>query len=141
LAVEIFLQKRSNEEILLGVSLFAIDSKKVFDKNCAGCHNMTIGKKEALANFDKLAAPPMLDMVNRIKEGVSVKNGDREQHRAVVVGFIQEYVKRPDLMRSFCSPVALDQFGVMPAITHLGEKELHTVAEWLYDFTEGRKFE
>lgn len=45
------------------------------------------------------------------------------------------------LLRSFCSPVALDQFGVMPALMHLKEKELLAVAEWLYDFTEGKKFE
>jgi sulfite exporter TauE/SafE len=62
----------------LFAQLFATDGQKVFDKNCAGCHNMTMGKKEALANFDKLSAPPMLDMVNRIKDGITVKSGDRE---------------------------------------------------------------
>jgi hypothetical protein len=98
-------------------------------------------KKEALANFEKLPAPPMLDMINRIKDGITVKSKDKEQHRAVVVAFVQDYVKRPDLMKSFCSPVALDQFGVMPPITHLKEKELHSVAEWLYDSTEGKRFE
>lgn len=123
------------------VSLFALDGQSIFTKNCAGCHNPNIGKKEALANFEKLPAPPMLDMINRIKDGITVKSKDKEQHRAVVVAFVQDYVKRPDLMKSFCSPVALDQFGVMPPITHLKEKELHSVAEWLYDATEGKKFE
>jgi hydrogenase maturation factor HypF (carbamoyltransferase family) len=121
--------------------LFAIDGQKIFEYNCKGCHNPTISKKEALANFDKLPAPPMLDMINRIKDDITVKSRDKEQHRSVVVAFIQEYVKRPDLMKSFCSPVALDQFGVMPPLTHLKEKELHTVAEWLYDTSEGKKFE
>jgi hypothetical protein len=133
--------KKSFMILVCAVSIFAMDGKKIFTKNCAVCHNPNIGKKEALANFDKLPAPPMLDMINRVKEGIIIKSKDKEQHRAVVVAFVQDYVKRPDLMKSFCSPVALDQFGVMPAITHLGEKELYAVAEWLYDSTEGKRFE
>jgi hypothetical protein len=126
---------------ILAAFVYASEGQSIFTKNCAGCHNPNIGKKEALANFEKLPAPPMLDMINRIKDGITVKSKDKEQHRAVVVAFVQDYVKRPDLMKSFCSPVALDQFGVMPPITHLKEKELHSVAEWLYDSTEGKRFE
>jgi len=133
--------KKSLIILACAVSLFAFDGKKIFAKNCIGCHNPNISKKEALANFDKLPAPPMLDMINRVKDGIIVKSEDKEQHRAVVVAFVKDYVRRPELMKSFCSPVALDQFGVMPPIMHLNEKELNAVAEWLYDSTEGKKFE
>jgi len=37
--------------------------------------------------------------------------------------------------------MAVDRFGVMPSQKgKLSEEELQTVAEWIYDYFEGKKF-
>lgn len=126
---------------LLCTAAFASNPKAVFEKNCASCHTLATSKQETLACIDKMKAPSMLEVMNRLRENISVKSGDEDQQRAVIVGFIQEYVKYPDLMKSFCSSFALDKFGVMPPVKKIKERDLHNVAEWLYDSTKGKKFE
>ncbi len=123
----------------LSFSLFA--SEAIFDKKCLSCHTKMLSKSETLKNIKKLKAPPMLEVANRVKNAIKVTNNDEDLHKFVVVSFIKNYVKYPDIMSGFCTPMAYEKFDVMPSLKDkISEQDLDSVANWIYDFYEGKEF-
>ncbi len=123
--------------------LFAeVSGEQVFDAKCASCHVKSISRAETFKMLDKLKAPPMVEVANQLKSHIIIKGDDEDLHRAVVIAFVKHYIENPDIMISFCNPGALDRFGTMPSQKgKLSEEEKQAVAEWLYDFYEGKRFE
>ena len=115
--------------------------KKVFDNVCAACHVEVLDKKTALKTFNTLKAPPMNEVANQIKNNIIIKDDDDDVHRAVVIAFIKDYIKYPNLLKIMCNPPAVERFGIMPSQKDiLSDKEIADVATWLYDRYEGVDF-
>lgn len=123
--------------ILLFVSaagLWADTGYDVYKKHCAQCHIELISKAETLARFKELKAPPMVEVSNRLKENVIIKDDDDDVKRRVVIAFIEEYIRRPSLEYSMCDPMAIERFGIMPSQKgKLTDAQIDAVSEWVYD--------
>jgi len=126
--------------LFLGTSLFAVDGYEVYKNNCAACHVEMITKAETLKTFNKLKAPPMIEVSRQLKDTIIIKGEDDEVHRFVTISFIKEYIKNPSLDYFMCNAGAVDHFGVMPAQSHLSDAERQAVGEWIYDRYEGVEF-
>ncbi len=133
--------------LLIATSLFSAEKlsqgEQIFTQKCAACHIKLITKKEALKNIKKLKAPPMVEVSNRLKEMIQITDDiDDMIKRGVVVAFIKDYVINPDIEKSMCRAMAVDRFGVMPSQKgKLTDEELQIVAEWVYDYFEGKSFD
>ena len=127
--------------LTLSASLFAVDGYEVYKNNCAACHVEMITKAETLKTFNKLKAPPMIEVSNQLKETIIIKGDDEEVHRFVTIAFIKEYIKNPSLDYFMCNAGAVDHFGVMPAQSHLSDAQRQAVGEWIYDRYEDLEFE
>ncbi len=132
---------------LFSLILFADDDanlkagQKVFDKVCSSCHVELLDKKTALKKFKTLKAPPMNEVAQQIKTNIIIKDDDDDVHRAVVIAFIKDYIKHPELAKVMCNPPAVDKFGLMPSQKSiLSEAEIDSVSTWLYDRYEGVDF-
>lgn len=132
---------------LLPFMLFADDGadlkagQKVFDNVCSACHVELLDKSTALKTFKTLKAPPMNEVAQQIKTNIIIKDDDDDVHRAVVIAFIKDYIKHPELAKVMCNPPAVDRFGLMPSQKAvLSEKEIDSVSTWLYDRYEGVEF-
>lgn len=126
--------------LMLGVS--ASDGYKVYQKNCQQCHVEIMERSEVLKHLKTLKAPPMIEVSNRLKENVIIKDDDMDVKRRVIVAFIKDYVEHPSIQYSMCHPMALEKFGTMPSLKgKLSEEEKQAVAEWVYDRYEGIKFQ
>lgn len=127
---------------LLTLSLFAADGYEIYKQNCMSCHIEMIKKSETLKKLHTLKAPPMVEVSNRIKENIIVKDDDDDVHKHLFVLFVKDYIQNPDLQKSMCHPGALERFGVMPSLPKkLTEDEKEAVATWLYERYEKIKFE
>ena len=126
--------------LFLGTSLFAVDGYDVYKNNCAACHVEMITKAETLKTFNKLKAPPMVEVSRQLKDTIIIKGDDEEVHRFVTISFIKEYIKNPSLEYFMCNAGAVDHFGVMPSQSHLSDEERQAVGEWIYDRYEGVAF-
>lgn len=115
--------------------------QKVFDNVCSACHVELLDKKTALKTFKTLKAPPMNEVAQQIKTNIIIKDDDDDVHRAVVIAFIKDYIKHPELAKVMCNPPAVDRFGLMPSQKAvLSDEEIDSVSTWLYDRYEGVKF-
>ena len=115
--------------------------QKVFDKVCSTCHVELLDKKTALKTFKTLKAPPMNEVAQQLKTNIIIKDDDDDVHRAVVIAFIKDYIKYPELAKVMCNPPAVDRFGVMPSQKAiLSDEEINSVSTWLYDRYEGVEF-
>ena len=115
--------------------------QKVFDKVCSSCHVELLDKQTALKTFKTLKAPPMNEVAMQIKTNILIKDDDDDVHRAVVIAFIKDYIKHPELAKTMCNPGAVDRFGVMPSQKAiLSDEEIDNVSTWLYDRYEGVEF-
>ena len=132
--------------ITLALTLTAAEKispgEEVYRKKCAACHIKLISKADALKDIKKLKAPPMVEVSSRLKEMIKITDDiDNKIHRAVVIAFIKDYVINPDVKKSMCHVMAVDRFGVMPSLEgKIGNEELQSVAEWIYNYFEGKKF-
>ena len=126
--------------LFLGTSLFAVDGYDVYKNNCVACHVEMITKAETLKTFNKLKAPPMIEVSRQLKDTIIIKGDDEEVHRFVTISFIKEYIKNPSLEYFMCNAGAVDHFGVMPSQSHLSDAERQAVGEWIYDRYEGVEF-
>jgi len=126
--------------LFLGTSLFAVDGYEVYKSTCAACHVEMITKAETLKSFNKLKAPPMIEVSRQLKDTIIIKGDDDEVHRFVTISFIKEYIKNPSLDYFMCNAGAVDHFGVMPAQPQLSDAERQAVGEWIYDRYEGVEF-
>ncbi len=115
--------------------------QKVFDNVCSACHVELLDKKTALKTFKTLKAPPMNEVAQQLKKNIIIKDDDDDVHRAVVIAFIKDYIKHPELAKVMCNPPAVDRFGLMPSQkSRLSEDEIDSVSAWLYDRYEGVDF-
>ena len=118
-----------------------VDGYAVYKAKCQVCHVEMMKSKEALASLGKLSAPPMLEVSNRLKDMIKLKEEDKEVNRELILTFIRDYVINPDFDKSMCHLGALDRFDVMPSMKgQITEAELKAVAEWVYDRYEGIAF-
>ncbi len=100
-----------------------------------------MSKEETVKKFKTLKAPPMLEVSNRVKENIIIKDDDEDIHRRVVIAFIKDYIDNPSLDYSMCHAMAIERFGIMPSQKgKLDEAEKQAVAEWIYDRYEGHHF-
>ena len=132
---------------LLPLLLFANENddlktgQKIFDTTCVACHVEILDKATALKTFKTLKAPPMNEVAQQLKSNIIIKDDDDDVHRAVVIAFIKDYIKYPELAKTMCNPNAIDKFGVMPSQKpRLNEDEINAVSTWLYDRYEGVEF-
>ncbi len=129
----IILLANEDKELQLG--------QKVFDTTCSKCHVELLDKKTALKTFKDLLAPPMNEVANQLKNNIIIKDEDEDVHRAVVIAFIKDYIKYPELAKVMCNAPAVERFGLMPTQKpNLSEEEINAVATWLYDRYEGVGF-
>lgn len=123
------------------MSLMGADGYKVYKDNCMKCHVEVMTKNEALKSFKTLKAPPMIEVSNKLKSNIQTKDEDIDVKRRVVIAFIKDYIDNPSIQYSMCEPMALEHFGVMPSLKgKLNEKQKQAVAEWIYDYYEGKSF-
>ena len=100
-----------------------------------------IGKDKALRNLGKLKAPPMVEVSNRLKENIMIKDEEDDLHRYVVILFIKDYIINPKLDNSMCHAGALEHFGTMKSLKgKITDAERQAVAEWVYDRYENVEF-
>lgn len=126
---------------LTAMSLMGADGYKVYKDNCMKCHVEVMTKNEALKSFKTLKAPPMIEVSNKLKSNIQTKDEDIDVKRRVVIAFIKDYIDNPSIQYSMCEPMALEHFGVMPSLKgKLNEKQKQAVAEWIYDYYEGKSF-
>ena len=127
--------------IILCTSLLAVDGYDVYKKKCSSCHVEMMKKGDALKNLHKLKAPPMVEVSNRLKENIIIKDDEDDIHRYLVILFIKDYVINPQLDNSMCHAGALERFGTMPSQQgKLSDAERQAVAEWIYDRYEDVEF-
>lgn len=127
--------------VLSAISLMGSDGYHVYENYCMKCHAQMMTKPEARKSFKSLIAPPMIEVSNKLKENIQTKDGDNDVKRRVVIAFIKDYIDNPSIQYSMCEPMALEHFGVMPSLKgKLNEKQKQAVAEWIYDYYEGKTF-
>jgi len=128
--------------LLMSINLIAADGYQVYQNQCQKCHVEIMERSEVLKHFKTLKAPPMLEVSNRLKENVVIKDEDSDVKRRVIIAFIKDYIEHPSVQYSMCHPMALERFGTMPSLKgKLSEEEKQAVAEWVYDRYEGVKFQ
>jgi len=133
LLLPLILLSDENEDLKAG--------QKIFDNTCVACHVEILNKETALKTFKTLKAPPMNEVAMQLKSNVIIKDDDDDVHRAVVIAFIKDYIKYPELAKTMCHPGAVDRFGVMPSQkARLNDEEINAVSVWLYDRYEGVEF-
>jgi len=135
------MKKRLLASMLLATSLFAVDGYEVYKKNCMICHVEMMTHKEALKNLNKLVAPPMVEVSERLKENIQTADEEDDVNRYLFILFVKDYIVNPNLDNSMCNSGAIEKFGTMPSLKgKLKETEKQAVAEWLYDRYENTKF-
>ncbi|MBU0721036.1 cytochrome c [bacterium] len=128
--------------LLAASSLLATEGYEVYKKNCMSCHVEMMKKDNALQNLKNLKAPPMVEVSNRIKENIIIKDDDDDVHRHLFVLFVKDYIINPKLDNSMCHAGALERFGTMPSLKgKLTNEEREAVAQWLYERYEDVKFD
>jgi len=131
--------------LTMTLTLQAQTGTEIFKDKCVACHMLkpmmdktkmqAMSKEERMAMKEKMMktmkAPPMSKVSAKIK--FELKN-----NKAVFIAFVKDYIVNPNKEKSYCMPMALQKFGVMPAIgKNMSAEELDTIANWLYDnFTE-----
>ena len=129
----LFLFANENDDLKAG--------QKIFDTTCVTCHVEILDKATALKTFKTLKAPPMNEVAQQLKSNIIIKDDDDDVHRAVVIAFIKDYIKYPELAKTMCNPGAVDRFGVMPSQrTVLDDEQINSISTWLYDRYEGVEF-
>ena len=127
--------------VLIATSLFAVDGYEVYKKNCMVCHIEMMTHEEALKNLNKLVAPPMVEVSERLKENIQTRDEEDDVNRYLFILFVKDYIVNPNLDNSMCNSGAIEKFRTMPSLKgKLQEKEKQAVAQWLYDRYENTKF-
>jgi len=125
----------------MGIVVYGSDGYKVYQKHCMSCHVEMMEKSEVLKKFKTLKAPPMVEISNRLKGNIILKEPDEMVKRRVVIAFIKDYMENPSIDHSMCEVGALDNFGIMPSLKgRLSDDEREAVAQWVYDRYKGIQF-
>jgi hypothetical protein len=115
------------------LSLFG-SGEEVYDNQCLSCHQKILSKEYVLKNIKTLKAPPMIEVIQNIKSSIKVEGGDEDLHKRVMVAFIRDYIKEPDMMTGFCSPFVYDVFGEMPSLKDkISDNDLNSVTSWIVE--------
>lgn len=126
---------------ILTSTLLAVDGYEVYKNNCKKCHIEMISKSEVMKNFDKLKAPPMVEVSGRLKENIKTTDDEDDVNRHLFILFVKDYILNPNLDNSMCHAGALEKFGTMPSLKgKISEKEAEAVAIWLFDRYEKVEF-
>lgn len=127
---------------VVAAPLLGSDGYEIFKRECQQCHIELISKKDALKNFKKLQAPPMVEVSNRLKENIIIADDDEDVKQRVIIAFIKDYIDNPAVEATMCNPMAVEKFGVMPSLKgKLSEEEKQAVAQWIYNRYEDVEFE
>ena len=127
--------------LALSTCIFAADGYEVYKQKCMACHVEMMTSEFALKNINKLIAPPMVEVSNRLKENIQTTDEEEDVNRYLFVLFVKDYIVNPDLSNSMCNTGAIEKLGVMPSLKgRIKEDEKQAVAEWLYDRYENVKF-
>jgi hypothetical protein len=112
------------------------EGKKVYDKLCIGCHQLTIPAEKG---------PSLQMVVNRLKIMTRSKSMSPYFQRGVILGYIRNYTLHPKMMRGASQGLEFSQYKEMPSIKgKLTKEELNAAAIWLYDnfiVTKPKEFE
>jgi hypothetical protein len=115
-------------------ALFSSNGEALFEKNCISCHEKILSKKQTEERWDRLKAPPMNEIIDRMRRMVNITGNDTDIQRHILILFMTDYLENPDVLIGLCDPVAFDQFGTMPSFKNkLTKKEMQEVSEWVYD--------
>ena len=126
---------------LFATTLLAVDGYEVYKKSCKKCHIEMISKSEVMKNFDKLKAPPMVEVSGRLKENIQTTDEEDDVNRYLFILFVKDYIINPNLDNSMCHSGALEKFGTMPSLKgKISDKEAEAVATWLFDRYEEVEF-
>jgi cytochrome c551/c552 len=119
-----------------------IDGYDIYNRDCKSCHVEMISVSDTMKQLKsgKLKAPPMIEVSNHLKRTIVVNLDNEEAQNFVLISFIKEYLKKPDVFYSLCKPHAKEKFGIMPPQTQLTEEESQAVAEWIIDRYEDVEF-
>ncbi|MBN2894339.1 MAG: hypothetical protein JXK05_00410 [Campylobacterales bacterium] len=125
------------------VMLFG-DGGALFEKHCTSCHVRHVDFTTLAKNFMEsnntllnLKAPALNQIRFRVMQRVGDPEGDAEFHRIEVTGFISDYVLNPDRDKSVCMPEVMRFFETMESLKgKIGEEELQSIAEWIYEGAE-----
>ena len=83
----------------------------------------------------------MVEVSNRLKENIIVKDDEDDIHRYLFILFVKDYIINPQLDNSMCHAGAIERFKVMPSLKgKVNAQERQAVAEWLYDRYENIDF-
>jgi cytochrome c5 len=116
-------------------TLFATSGEEIFNNTCASCHDKILSMAKTKDRWERLKAPPMNEVIDRMKRHVPVKDIDIQRH--ILILFIRDYLENPDILIGLCDPHAYDQFGTMPSFKgKLTKEEIKAVSEWVYDTFE-----
>lgn len=118
-----------------------VDGYQVYKDNCKVCHMENVDFSFVKANFKTLKAPPIMEVSNRLRDNIIIKDGDDDVKRELTIIWIKHYIENPSLDYSMCDPGAIDTFGIMPTLKGvLNEEEKQAVAEWIIDEFEDKTF-
>jgi len=124
--------------ILSSFSLFG-DGAEIYQKNCASCHTKILSKDYVLKHMRELKAPPMIEVIQNIKSELKIDDEDIE--RKVILAFIRDYIKYPDMMGGFCSPFVYDLLGEMPSLKgKISQDDIDEVTNLIMDELYEAKF-
>ena len=126
-------------------TLYAQTGTEIFQSKCVACHMlkpmMDKTKMKAMNQEDRMAmkekmmknmkAPPMNKVSAKLKH-------DFKNDKNTFTAFVKEYIVHPSKEKAHCMPMAIERFGLMPAIGQgMSAKDLNTISNWLYDnFTD-----
>ncbi len=132
--------KKITALLLFSLTLFAVDGQKVYENTCTACHLGMVSKADFMKQIKTVKAPPMVEVINRLRSTITVADEDEEVQRFLVMAFIKEYLQKPSWNYYLCDDNAINRFEVMPAQTQLSEAERQAVAEYVYDEFEDKEF-
>ncbi|NTU43106.1 MAG: c-type cytochrome [Nitrospirales bacterium] len=89
--------------------------EEVFHKSCESCHTYAPPPK---------TAPPAVGLSNHYHEAFT----DKEK----AISHMVDFMKNPSKEKSVLLPIALERWGLMPAMT-LSDEELRAVATWIWE--------
>ena len=90
------------------------EGKRLYETVCVSCHTMDPPPK---------LAPPMSHVARRYRMSFASE--------ADAVAHIVAYVRKPEAARSKMPPMAIERFGLMPALP-LAEPQLRAVARYIW---------
>jgi len=110
-------------------------SEELFDQYCATCHTKErISFKQMKTEKERLIAPPINLVIERLKEVIVITLDDDDVKKAVITAFIKDYVQQPNIDKGVCRISCFERFGVMPSQKgRVDPLILEQIASWAYE--------